>query len=95
MQIAKGLGDNGIWRIAKLNGILYLPDVWFEDDIILLCLRWYFRFKLSYRDLVVILGERGLSISHTTILRWVVRYADTCEKRWRRFERPVGGSWRV
>ena len=49
---------------------------WFEDDIILLCLRWYFRFKLSYRDLVVILGERGLSISHTTILRWVVRYAE-------------------
>ncbi len=68
---------------------------WFEDDIILLCLRWYFRFKLSDRDLVAILGERGLSISHTTILRWVVRYADTCEKRWRRFERPVGGSWRV
>ena len=68
---------------------------WFEDDIILLCLRWYFRFKLSYRDLVAILGERGLSISHTTILRWPVRYADTCEKRWRRFERPVGGSWRV
>ena len=52
---------------------------WFEDDIILLCLRWYFRFKLSYRDLVAILGERGLSISHTTILRWVVRYAETCK----------------
>ena len=50
---------------------------WFEDDIILLCLRWYFRFKLSYRDLVVILDERGLSISHTTILRWVIRYAET------------------
>ena len=32
---------------------------------------------------------------HTTILRWVVRYAETCEKRWRRFERPVGGSWRI
>ena len=42
---------------------------WFEDDIILLCLRWYFRFKLSYRDLVAILAERGLPISHTTILR--------------------------
>ena len=68
---------------------------WFEDDIILLCLRWYFRFKLSYRDLVAILAERGLPISHTTILRWVVRYAETCEKRWHRFERPVGGSWRV
>ena len=68
---------------------------WFEDDSILLCLRWYFRFKLSYRDLVVILGERGLSISHTTILRRVVRYAETREKRWSRFERPAGGSWRV
>ena len=68
---------------------------WFEDDIILLCLRWYFRFKLSYRDLVEILGERGLPISQTTILRWVVRYAEICERRWSRFERPVGGSWRV
>ena len=68
---------------------------WFEDDIILLCLRWYFRFQLSYRDLVEILGERGLPISHTSILRWVVRYAEICERRWSRFERPVGGSWRV
>ena len=65
---------------------------WFEDDIILLCLRWHFRFKLSYRDLVAVLDERGLSIAHTTILRWVVRYAETCEKRWSRIERPVGGS---
>ena len=46
---------------------------WFEDDIILICLRWYFRFTLSYRDLVAILGERGLSISPFTICRWVVR----------------------
>ena len=68
---------------------------WFEDDIILLCLRWYFRFILNHRGLAAILGERGLSISHSTILRWVVRYADTCEKRWRRFERSVGGGWRV
>ena len=68
---------------------------WFEGDIILLCLRWYFRFKLSYRDLVAISGERVLLISHSTVLGWVVRYADTCEKRWRRFEQPVGGSWRV
>ena len=68
---------------------------WSKTTSLLLCLRWYFRFRLSCRDLVAILGERGLSISHTTILRWVVRYADTCEKRWRRFERPVGGSWRV
>ena len=68
---------------------------WFEDEIILLCLRWYFRFKLSYRDLVEMLSERGLIIAHSTILRWVVRYAETCERRWRGFERPVGGSWRA
>jgi transposase-like protein len=68
---------------------------WFEDEIILLCLRWYFRFKLSYRDLVQMLSERGLVIAHSTILRWVVHYAEACEKRWRRFERPVGGSWRA
>ena len=34
---------------------------WFEDEIIFLCLRWYFRFKLSCRDLVQILSERGLN----------------------------------
>ena len=89
------MGANGIWRIKKLNGIRYLPVVGSKTTSFLLCLRWCFRFKLSYRDLVVILGERGLSISHTTILRWVIRYAETCEKRWSRFERPVGGSWRV
>ena len=50
---------------------------WFDDDIILLCLRWHFRFKLSYRNLVAILGERSLSISHSTILQWFVRYAKT------------------
>ena len=80
---------------VRRNGILIFAGHWFDNAIIPLCLRWYFRFTLSYRDLVAILGERGLSISHTTILRWVVRYAETCEKRWCRFERPVGGSWRV
>lgn len=65
---------------------------WFEDEIIILCLRWYFRYKLSYRDLVEMMGER---VAHTTILRWAVRYAEQFEKRWRRYERPVGGSWRA
>ena len=56
-----------MWRIRKLNGILYLLDVGSMTTSFLLCLRWYFRFKLSYRDLVAILAERGLPISHTTI----------------------------
>ena len=37
---------------------------WFEDQIIILCLRWYFRYKLSYRDLVEMMGERGLPVAH-------------------------------
>jgi transposase-like protein len=53
---------------------------WFEDEIIILCLRWYFRYKLSYRDLVGMMSERGLLIAHSTILRWVIRYAEACEK---------------
>src|SRR5262249_3972589 len=57
-------------RKTKRNPLF--AGCWFEDEIILLCLRWYFRFKLSYRDLVEILSERGLVIAHTTILRWVV-----------------------
>jgi transposase-like protein len=39
--------------------------------------------------------ERGLSMAHTTIMRWVQRYAPEFEKRWRRFARAVGRSWRV
>ena len=39
-------------QLAKTERNLLSAGRWFEDDIILLCLRWYFRFKLSYRDLV-------------------------------------------
>ena len=64
---------------------------WFEDDVILLCLRWYFRFKLSYRDLVAMMAERGIDLAHTTILRWVQHYTPEFEKRWKRFARPSAG----
>jgi transposase-like protein len=45
----------------------------FSRDVIVLCVRWYLRFKLSLRDLVEMMAERGLSRAHTTILRWVQR----------------------
>src|ERR1700740_1067340 len=67
----------------------------FDREVIILCVRWYLRFKLSLRDLVEMMAERGLSIAHTTIMRWVQRYAPEFEKRWRRFARAVGRSWRV
>ena len=67
----------------------------FDRDVILLCVRWYLRFKLSLRDLVEMMGERGLSLAHTTIMRWVQHYAPEFEKRWNRHALAVGRSWRV
>jgi len=52
-------------------------------------------FKLSLRDLVIIMADRGISVTHTTILRWVLRYVREFEKRSWRYARPVGGSWRM
>ena len=40
------------------------------------------------------MGERGITLVHTTILRWVQRYVPEFEKLWKRYARPVGGSWR-
>jgi hypothetical protein len=45
----------------------------FDREVILLCVRWYLRYKLSFRDLVEMMAERGLPLAHTTILRWVRR----------------------
>jgi transposase-like protein len=53
------------------------------------------RFKLSFRDLVEMMTERGLSMAHTIIMRWVHHYAPEFERRWNRFARPPGASWRV
>ena len=67
----------------------------FDREVIILCVRWYLRYKLSFRDLVEMMAERGLSLAHTTVMRWVQRYVPELEKRWNRFARQVGGSWRV
>jgi transposase-like protein len=67
----------------------------FDREIVVLCVRWYLSFKLSYRDLVALMGERGIGIAHTTILRWGQHYTPEFEKRWRRFALTVGGSWRM
>ncbi|PHG35495.1 IS6 family transposase, partial [Bacillus pseudomycoides] len=67
----------------------------YEPEIILLAVRWYLRYSLSYRDLVEMMEERGLSISHTTIMRWVHRYGSELDKRVRRHLKKTNDSWRV
>jgi transposase-like protein len=73
------------------------PFKWrhFEAEIILVCVRWYLRYALSYRDLEELMRERGLSVDHTTISRWVQRYAPELEKRCRPHLRRTTDSWRV
>jgi transposase-like protein len=67
----------------------------FQSEIIELCVRWYLTYRLSYRDLVEMVAERGVTVSHSTILRWVQRYVPEYEKRWGRHARPVHSSWRM
>ncbi|KEK20344.1 IS6 family transposase [Bacillus gaemokensis] len=67
----------------------------YQPDIILLTVRWYLRYNLSFRDLVEMMEERGLSIAHTTIMRWVHQYSPELDKRLRRHLKSTNDSWRV
>jgi transposase-like protein len=67
----------------------------FRDEMIVLFVRWHLRYSLSYRDLEEMMAERGLSIDHSTIARWVLAYAPVLNERLRRHLRPPGHSWRV
>jgi transposase, IS6 family len=67
----------------------------FPVESILLCLRWYCKYGISYRDLAEMMSERGVSISPSTIFRWVQRYAPEIEKRVRQYQGHRSGSWRV
>ena len=67
----------------------------YQPDIILLTVRWYLRYNLSFRNLVEMMEERGLSMAHTTIMRWVHQYGPELDERVRRHLKPTNDSWRV
>ena len=67
----------------------------FAPPIIVCAVRWYLRYSLSFRDVEELNTERGLPVDHTTIWRWVQRYAPELNKRCRRELKPTNGSWRV
>jgi transposase-like protein len=73
------------------------PFKWrhFEPEIILCGVRWYLRYSLSYRDVEELMLERGLRVDHTTVFRWVQRYAPELDKRSRRHLKPTNDSYRV
>ena len=67
----------------------------FEREIILWGVRWYVAYPISYRQLEEMMGERGVTVDHATLNRWVIKYAPEIEKQFRRRQRPVGRSWRL
>src|SRR5688572_1317259 len=67
----------------------------FEPTVILLCVRWYCRYQLSYRDVEEMMHERGLDVDHSTIFRWVQRYAPEINKRIRPHLKMSGTSYCV
>ena len=67
----------------------------YEADMILLTVRWYLKYCLSYRDVAEMMKERGLNISHTTIMRWVHEFGPEIDKRIRPYLKPTNDSYRV
>ncbi|MBU4642336.1 IS6 family transposase [Bacillus toyonensis] len=66
----------------------------YQPDMILLTVRWYLRYNHSFRDLVEMMEERGLSIAHTTIMRWVHQYGPELDERVRRHLKTTNDSWK-
>ncbi len=66
----------------------------YQPDIILLTVRWYLRYNLSFRNLVEMMEERVLSMAHTTIMRWVHQYGPELDEEVRPHLKTTNDSWR-
>jgi putative transposase len=67
----------------------------FQSEVILLNVRWYLAYPLSYRNLEEMMRDRGLDLAHTSIYRWVQEYSKMLVKNFNRRKRPVSKSWRM
>lgn len=67
----------------------------FPVDVILVCIRWYVAYPLSYRHIEEMMEERGVSVDHSSINRWAIRFLPLIEKMAREHKRPVRCSWRM
>ena len=67
----------------------------FPQDIMLMGVRWYLAYPLSYRHVEALMAERGVRLNHATIQRWVVKYSSLLEEALHRRKRPVWVSWRL
>ena len=68
----------------------------FPKDVIMQGVRWYVAYSLSYRDIEELMQERGVSVDHATLNRWVIHYAPLLENEFRQHHKhSVGSSWRM
>ena len=68
----------------------------FKKTIILMAIRWYLAYTLSYPDIEELISERGVTVDHSTINRWVVKYSPRLEAEFsKRHKRNIGSSWRM
>jgi putative transposase len=68
----------------------------FKQDMILMPVRWYVAYPVSYRDIEELTAERGLKVDHSTINRWVIHYTPQLDVSFRKhFKRSVSASWRI
>ena len=67
----------------------------FDDEIILICVRWYCKYPLSYRNLEEMMQDRGVEVDHTTIYRWIQHFAPDLHKRLQWYQDRRSFSWRV
>jgi IS6 family transposase len=82
-------------RVASVRPDQSFKGRQFTAEVILWAVRWYLMFPVSYRDLELMLADRGVDVTHTTLFRWTQTYAPEIEKRIRPHLRASNGSWRV
>jgi len=75
--------------------MLKMKGMRFPREIILLCIRWYAAYPLSYRNLEEMLQERGVYVDHSSVSRWAIKFLPMLEKVFRKHKRDVGASWRM
>jgi len=75
--------------------MLKMKGMRFPKEIILLCIRWYAAYPLSYRNLEEMMQERGVYVDHSSVSRWAIKFLPMLEKVFRKYKRDVGVSWRM
>ena len=75
--------------------MLAIKGMRFPIGIMLVCIRWYEAYPISYRHLEEMMQEGGVFVDHSSINRWAIRFLPLLEKVFRKHTRPVCCSWRM